>query len=50
LWGAIAHEGDRYQSPDWHEQEQELKETQRRYESGAEESVDWADAKRELRR
>jgi hypothetical protein len=46
LWEAIAREGDRYQSPDWHEQE--LKQTQQRYESGAEESVDWSEAKREL--
>jgi hypothetical protein len=47
LWGAITREGDRYESPAWHEQE--LKETQQRHESGAEEPMDWARAKRELR-
>ena len=48
LWDAITREGDRYESPAWHEQE--LKETQQRYEVGAEDSMDWATAKRELRR
>ena len=48
LWDAITSEGDRYESPAWHEQE--LKETQERYEAGAEESMDWAGAKRELRK
>jgi hypothetical protein len=45
LWDAITREGDRYESPSWHEQE--LKETQERYEDGAEESMDWASAKRD---
>ena len=45
LWDAITREGDRYESPAWHEQE--LKETQERYEAGAEESLDWARAKRD---
>lgn len=48
LWDAIAREGDRYGSPAWHEQE--LKETQQRYDAGAEASMDWATAKRDLRR
>jgi hypothetical protein len=48
LWDAIAREGDRYESPAWHEQE--LKETRQRYDAGAEASMDWASAKRELRR
>ena len=48
LWDAITHEGDRYESPAWHEEE--LKETQERHQVGAEESMDWADAKRELRK
>jgi hypothetical protein len=48
LWDAIAHEGDRYESPAWHEQK--LKETRRRSDAGAEVSMDWAAAKRELRR
>jgi hypothetical protein len=47
LCDAIAREGDRYESPAWHEQE--LKETQQRFDVGAEESMDWATAKRELR-
>ena len=48
LWDAITREGDRYESPAWHEHE--LKETQQRFEAGAEESMDWATAKRDLRR
>jgi hypothetical protein len=45
---ATTREGDRYESPGWHEQE--LKETRQRYDAGAEEPMDWAAAKRELRR
>jgi hypothetical protein len=48
LWDAIAREGDRYESPAWHEQE--LKETQQRRDAGTEEPMDWAAAKRELRK
>jgi Putative addiction module component len=48
LWDAITREDDRYRSPAWHEQE--LKETQQRYDAGAEASMDWATAKRDLRR
>ncbi len=48
LSDAITREGDRYKSPAWHEQE--LKETQQRHDAGAEESMAWATAKRELRR
>ncbi|HEY5214232.1 MAG TPA: addiction module protein [Acidobacteriaceae bacterium] len=48
LWEAITSEGDRYQSPAWHEEA--LKETERRVESGSEESIDWVTAKRELRK
>jgi len=47
LWDAITREGDRYESPAWHERE--LKETQQRYGAGAEASMEWAAAKRELR-
>jgi hypothetical protein len=47
LWGCFMREGDQYQSPPWHEQA--LKETQQRYESGAEQPVNCADAKRGLR-
>ena len=48
LWDAITREGDRYESRAWHEQE--LKETQQRYDAGAESSMDWSTAKRDLRR
>ena len=34
----------------WGRHERELKETQKRYGAGTEESTDWADAKRELRK
>lgn len=46
LWESIAREGDRYESPSWHEQA--LKETQQRYDSGAEQPIDWSDAKRRV--
>lgn len=46
LWDAIALEGHRYESPPWHEQA--LLETSQRYESGAEQPTDWAEAKRRL--
>ncbi len=48
LWDSIAREGDRYESPSWHEEA--LKETQQRHESGAEPPMDWGDAKRKLRK
>jgi len=48
LWDSITREGDRYHSPNWHEQA--LKETKQRCESGAEQSADWIRAKRELYR
>ena len=48
LWDAITRAGDRYESPAWHLQE--LKGTQQRYDAGAEESMDWATARRDLRR
>jgi hypothetical protein len=48
LWAAIAREGDRYESPAWHEQE--LRGTQQHCNLGAEDSMDWASAKRALRR
>jgi hypothetical protein len=48
LWDSIARQGDSYVSPPWHEQV--LDATQQRYESGAEQPMDWGDAKRELRK
>jgi hypothetical protein len=48
LWEAITREGDRYESPGWHQEA--LIETRQRVESGSEEPIDWATAKRELRK
>jgi hypothetical protein len=48
LWESITREGERYDSPDWHQQAPN--ETQQRYESGAEQATDSASAKRELRK
>jgi len=48
LWDAITREGDCYVSPAWHGKE--LKEPQQCYDAGAEASMDWATAKRDLRR
>jgi hypothetical protein len=48
LWDAITREGDRYESPAWHERE--LKKTEARVESGAEQPMDREDAKRKLRK
>jgi len=48
LRDSITREDERYESPGWHEQE--LTETQARVESGAEQPMDWANAKRKLRR
>lgn len=48
LWEANTREGDRYESPAWHQEA--LKETEKRVEAGSEESIDWASAKRDLRK
>ena len=48
LWEAITREGDRYQSPGWHQDA--LNETRQGVESGFEEPIDWATAKRDLRK
>jgi len=48
LWESITREGDRYQSPAWHEEE--LKRTQERYESGAEQPMECDTAKQQLRK
>ena len=48
LWDALSREESRLPSPAWHEQA--LKDTQQRYEAGLETPVDWATAKKELRR
>ena len=48
LWEAITREGDRYESPAWHQEA--LNETRQKVESGSEVLIDWATAKRELRK
>lgn len=48
LWDAIAREGDRYESPGWHQEA--LNETRQRVESGSEVPIDWATARRDLRK
>jgi hypothetical protein len=48
LWEAITGEGDRYESPAWHEEA--LNETRQRAESGLETPVDWPTAKHDLRK
>jgi hypothetical protein len=48
LWTSLSREESRLESPPWHEQA--LKETAARYEAGQEQPIDWADAKRQLRK
>ena len=48
LWEAMIREGDRHESPAWHQEA--LNETQQGAEAGSEEPVDWATAKRKLRK
>jgi len=48
LWASLSREEGRLESPPWHEQA--LKETVARYEAGQEQPIDWADAKRQLRK
>ncbi|HSH95433.1 MAG TPA: addiction module protein [Roseimicrobium sp.] len=48
LWGDIVAEGDSYASPAWHEGE--LRETEKEFEDGRVEVIDWEDAKKELRK
>ena len=48
LWASLSREEDRLESPPWHEQT--LGETLARYEAGQEQPIDWADAKRHLRK
>ena len=48
LWESISREESRLGSPHWHEAV--LQETAARYEAGQEQPLDWAAAKRELRK
>jgi hypothetical protein len=47
LWESLSSEEPRLNSPVWHGDT--IRETERRYEAGQEEPIDWALAKRELR-
>lgn len=48
LWESLSSEESRLESPPWHEEA--LRETARRYDTGQEQPIDWATAKRELRK
>jgi hypothetical protein len=48
LWKSLGSEESCLESPSWHEEA--LKEAAARYEAGQEHPVEWADAKRQLRR
>ena len=47
LWGDLAADEDSFESPSWHEEE--LRKTDTDFEAGKLESIDWEDAKKELR-
>lgn len=47
LWESLSADATRFESPMWHGDA--LRETERRYEAGEEQPVDWAAAKQELR-
>ncbi len=48
LWESISREESRLESPSWHQAA--LQETATLYEAGLEQPLDWAAAKRELRK
>lgn len=48
IWADLAREEDSFESPSWHLQE--LHKTEERFDAGKEEVVDWADAKKQLRK
>ena len=47
LWADLTSTHDGPKSPSWHSSE--LQETQKRYQAGHEDPVDWTDAKKQLR-
>ena len=47
LWSDLAADEDTFESPAWHEKE--LKKTEADYAAGRIESLDWEEAKKELR-
>ena len=48
LWESLSQDESDYESPPWHEDA--LRETAERYKAGQEQPIDWAAAKRELRK
>ena len=48
IWEDLSYEEEQIESPDWHRKA--LHETERRLSSGLEKTVDWQDAKKELRK
>jgi hypothetical protein len=48
LWASLSREDSRLESPSWHEDA--LKETAARYKAGQEQPLEWAEAKRQLRK
>lgn len=48
LWGDLAAEEDKFESPAWHEAE--LRKTEAELAAGRVEVLDWEDAKKELRK
>ena len=48
VWDYLTHEAESLESPDWHKQA--LQETEHRLATGQEQSVDWQEAKTELRK
>jgi len=48
LWDDLTHDSDAIKSPNWHEDE--LRKTKKKLASGKEETVDWNEAKENLRK
>lgn len=48
LWESLSEDEARFSSPSWHEEA--LRETSVRFQAGLEEPMDWASAKKELRK
>ncbi|MEA3232601.1 MAG: addiction module protein [Thermodesulfobacteriota bacterium] len=48
IWEDLSNDQEQVESPDWHRHA--LQETKRRLSSGREKTVDWPDAKKELRK
>jgi len=47
LWGDLAGDEDTFESPAWHETE--LRKTEADFQAGKIETIDWEDAKKQLR-